>query len=204
MEVIDISSDTEIEMSWVYWESLSDNENDCIAVTGFAPEDFLTIFEIVSGEITYDKDYTKKDKLIMVLYYLKHYQSFNKIKEVFSISHKKLSSILDETINVIYKPLYQHYVKKFKDNERENEFFPNSKYLMNTIFQPALVTTKKKQYYSKEHQTCGFRSQCLHNRQGLVVHCIPGIQGKMSAKELYEEYENISKDNDIILADDCY
>lgn len=204
MEVIDISSETEEEMSWVYWESLVDNERDCLAVTGFTPEDFLKLFAIVSNRVAPDKDHTKEDRLIMVLYYLKHSPSITKLKEVFSVTKKKVSAILDETIHGIYMILYQHYVENLPDNNERNEDFLNSNYLLNTVFQPILVTSKKKRYYSEEHQTCGFKSQCLHNRQGLIVDCIPGIKGKMTAKEIYEEYENISKDDDIILANDCY
>lgn len=215
LKIKEISEDDE-EISRVSWTNLTNNERDCELITGFTPEEFLTLYNIVVNSIGENigrgpKDSVSKyDKLVMVLCYLKHYETIDKMKDTFSVSRANLDIILKRTIDDVYPILYNHYVKNIEDGNKE-DVFSDSKYIVNTTFQPINIPTgtrQKKVYYSKKYQSYGFKSQCIHDRKGRVVSCIAGEKGSVSNLELcqdhIDELKIILEENNSILADNSY
>jgi hypothetical protein len=63
---------------------------------------------------------SKQDKLIMVLCYLKNYETFDKIKDTFCISKSYIHTILDNVINSITPILYSYYVSNIYERIKKN------------------------------------------------------------------------------------
>ena len=177
------------EFSWV---NMSTDGDKCKLIIGFTPDEFLQLFDILEEHLIDNigrgkkSKLTKQDRLVIVLCYLKHYDTIAKLAEIFSISKTYIHSILETTINSITYVLFNYYVVNVLlliEDEEEYELFPNAKYVMDTTFQPIwtpLGTYKeKKQYYSGKHKMYGFKSQTIHDREGRVVNCIPGINGSV-------------------------
>lgn len=190
---IDIEEE-EVNPSLVSWVNLCDNDKRCNTFCGFTADEFLTLYQLVSDSIEENtgrgmkSKITKQDKLLMVLCYLKHYETLDKMKETFSISDSYLHHILQTTIDAITPILYDCYVNNLndrigKENEDENEKFSEAKFVMDITFQPIWKPTgtynEVKQYFSGKHKACGLKSQCIHDRKGRVVHCISGVRGSV-------------------------
>ena len=122
----------------------------------------------------------------MTLCYLKHYETLDKMKDTFSISKTHLHTILDSTITIITPILYEHFVQNMSErivdeNEEPDLPFPEAKYVMDATFQPiwtpAGTFNEKRSYFSGKHKMYGMKSQCIHDRKGRLVHCVPGEKG---------------------------
>lgn len=122
---------------------------------------------------------------MITLCYLKHYETMDKLKDTFAISKTCLYNLLEATVEAITPVLYEHFVvhlaDRLDDDEEEPELFPEAKFVMDATFQPiwtpAGTFNEKKRYYSGKHKMYGLKSQCLHDRKGRVVHCVPGERG---------------------------
>jgi hypothetical protein len=178
--------------SEVSWSNLITNEDRCKLLTGFSPNEFLTIYDIVSDNIEQNigrgprSKISKHDKLVMVLCYLKHYETIDKMKDTFSISRSHLHNILMTTINSISPVLYDYYVENLNERieDEDNEIlYPNAKYVIDVTFQSIWTPTgtydEKKQFFSGKHKLYGLKSQCIHDRKGRVVHTVAGERGAM-------------------------
>lgn len=174
----------------ISWENLSTDNARCKTISGFSCEEFLTLFEECEDVIPENigrgrcSRYTKQDKLLMVLCYVKHYETVDKMKETFNISKPQLHRILDEVIAAIYPVLYRKYVMKIDDHLEEEEppeVFPEAQFVMDVKFQqiwtPLGTFNERKRFFSGKHKAYGLKSQCLHNRRGFVLHCVSGIAG---------------------------
>jgi hypothetical protein len=167
----------------------------------------------------------------MVLCYLKHYETIDKMKDTFSISRSYLHTLLQKTINAISPILYDYYVKNLSeqidDEDEEYEAFPKAKFVMDVTFQSIWTPTgtydEKKLYYSGKHKLYGLKSQCIHDRKGRVVNCIAGERGAihdlticrdhidelknvLRKEEVDKEHESESKEEDYwyVLVDSGY
>ena len=213
--------------SEVSWSNLSHDEERCKLLTGFIPSEFLTIYEIVSDDIKQNigrgprSKISKHDKLVIVLCYLKHYETINKMKDTFSISRSHLHTILMTTIEAISPVLCEHYIENLKDrvddDDDNNISYPNAKYVIDVTFQsiwtPIGTYDEKKRYYSGKHKLYGLKSQCIHDRKGRVVNCVAGEKGSIHdltiCRENIDDLKNILKkedeeDNWVVIADLAY
>ena len=74
----------------VSWLNLCNDEPRCKTITGFSPEEFLTLYDLVHDDIKENigrglkSKISKYDKLLMILCYLKHYETIDKMKDTFS------------------------------------------------------------------------------------------------------------------------
>lgn len=160
----------------------------------FSPEEFLELYDLVEESIIENigrgrqSKISKFDRLLMTLCYLKHYETLDKMKDTFSISKTHLHTILDNTITVITPILYNYFVrnlnKRIEDEEDDDDDdlpFPEAKYVMDATFQPiwtpAVTFNEKRSYFSGKHKMYGMKSQCIHDRKGRLVHCVPGEKG---------------------------
>lgn len=213
--------------SEVSWSNLSTDEERCKLLTGFSPNEFLTIYEIVSDNIVQNigrgprSKISKHDKLVMILCYLKHYETIDKMKDTFSISRSHLHTILMTTINSISPVLYDYYVENLNERieDEDNEIlYPNAKYVIDVTFQSIWTPTgtydEKKQFYSGKHKLYGLKSQCIHDRKGRVVNVVSGERGSMHdltiCRENIDNLKNIlnkedEEDNNLfVIADLAY
>ena len=182
----------EFDPARMCWLNLCDDEARCKTMSGFSPEEFLTLYELIEDQIEENigrglrSKISKQDKLLMTLCYLKHYETIDKMKDTFSISKSHLHSILQLTIETITPNLYEYFVTHLQDRiedyeSEEDQPFPDAKVVMDATFQPIWTPTgtynEKKQYFSGKHKMYGLKSQCIHDRKGRVVHCVPGEKG---------------------------
>lgn len=81
--------ETDLYPAKVIWFNLRVNEKRCKTISGFTPEEFLVIYDLVQEHMAENigrglkSKISKQDKLIMVLCYLKHYETLDKIKDTF-------------------------------------------------------------------------------------------------------------------------
>lgn len=82
--------------SRVCWLNLSNDDRRCKILTGFSPEEFLTLYDLVEASIVENigrgrqSKISKFDRFLMTLCYLKHYETLDKMKDTFSISKTHL------------------------------------------------------------------------------------------------------------------
>jgi hypothetical protein len=125
---------------------------------------------------------------LILLCYLKHYETIDRIKDTFSVSNTHLHDIIDTVSESVTPVLYERYVTNIKEltadeSEEEDPIFPDAKCVMDATFQPIWTPTghfnESKVYFSGKHKMYGLKSQCIHDRKGRVVHCVPGIPGSV-------------------------
>jgi hypothetical protein len=122
---------------------------------------------------------TKQDKLMIVLCYLKHYETLDKMADTFSMSKSNLQHILSVVIEAIEPILYQKLVVEIQeyfpeDEEEESpELFPEAKYVMDATFQtiwtPTGTFAEQKRYYSGKHKAYMQASGTLLFQLGLTL-----------------------------------
>src|SRR5579862_3658188 len=108
-ETLDDTEEEDENPSKISWFNLQHDENKCKIITGFTPEEFLVLFDMVSADIDENvgkgrgrkTKISKQDKLLMVFCYLKHYETVDEIGKTFSISKTHIYHILHNTINAI-------------------------------------------------------------------------------------------------------
>src|SRR5437762_74285 len=97
--------ETTYDPSKVNWASLRTNDEACKIICGFTIEEFLNLYDIVEDVIPENtgrgrrSKISKKDKLVMVLCFLKYYETLDKMRLTFSISKPHLCKILNDTID---------------------------------------------------------------------------------------------------------
>lgn len=138
----------------ISWENLSTGNGRCKTISGFSCKEFLNLFEVCKDAIHenigrgWRSRFAKQDKLLMVLCYIKHYETVDKMKETFNLSKLQLHCILDEVIEVIAPILYQEYVEKIEvhlDQEDAPTAFPEAGFVMDVKFQQ--IWTPRAEYY---------------------------------------------------------
>ena len=172
------------------WHNLDGDDARCHIITGFTCEQFLELFEACEQSIPVTigrgrrSRMGKHDRLLLVLCYLKHYETKQKLKETFLISKSQIHRNLDSTVRAIMPVLYEKYVHDINDliaPDEELDLFPEARFVMDTTIQqiwtPIGTYEERKRYYSGKHQLYGLKTQTLHNRRGFILHYISGIPG---------------------------
>src|ERR1700748_428715 len=78
----------ELDPARICWLNLCDNDERCKTICGFNPDEFLELYDLISVQIQENigrglrSKIPKEDKLLMVLCYLKHYETIDKMKDI--------------------------------------------------------------------------------------------------------------------------
>ena len=115
------SSDNEEESSTrLCWGSIEDDDAGCKTITGFSCDQFRELLNICEPGIANQargrgrgrrSTISVADRLLLVLCYIKHYETFDQMKESLKMSKAKINRYLHTTIQAITPILYQQYVE---------------------------------------------------------------------------------------------
>lgn len=182
--------DENVDPSLICWRNLSDDNDRLKVMSGFSCSEFQDLLALVAHAMPTNtgrgrrSKVNNEDKLLMTLCYLKHYETLDKLKETFCLSKSYLHEIITDVIDAIEPILYKHFVEDCEPRT-PNDFddFPEARYVMDVTFQPIWTPLgtyeERKRYFSGKHKQYGLKSQCLHDRQGKLIHCVSGIPGSV-------------------------
>lgn len=111
----------EIDPARVCWSNLNGNDERCQVITGFNCDQFVELFEACEDAIPVTigrgrrSRVPKHDRLLLVLCYVKHYETYAKLGETFLLSKAQTYRNVDETIKAITPVLYERYVERIYD-----------------------------------------------------------------------------------------
>lgn len=173
------------------WANINDNDEHCRVLTGFTCEEFLELLGHCEHAIPVTLGRGRRtqasnhDKFLMVLCYVKHYETQDKIGETFHVSKTQINRVLDETIKAITRLLYTRYVENttalLPAEVADEGEFGQAKFVMDATFQeiwtPLGNYDERKRFFSGKHKAYGMKTQCLHLRTGVLVACWSGIPG---------------------------
>jgi hypothetical protein len=174
------------------WRNLSEDDERCRVLTGFACDEFLELLEHCEHAMpaTIGRGRRSKlsnhDKFLIVLCYVKHYETVEKIAASFHVSATQMHRVLDETIHAIAPILYARYVTNVRDLIDEEDVpdageFGAAKFVMDATLQeiwtPLGTYNERKRFYSGKHKLYGLKTQTLHLRSGVLVAAWPGVPG---------------------------
>lgn len=175
------------------WRKIAHDADHCELLTGFNPSDFLKLFEIAKPYIPVhigrgrSSTLTPHDHLLILLCYLKHYETYSQLKSTFDLSTTYLHDIIGESIRILSSVFYNQFVVLLDKGTRRahSEDFPNEVLVGGVTFQPSwtpmLTSVEKKRWFSTKHGKYGIKSQCVHTESGLLVHTKSGIPGATDA-----------------------
>lgn len=172
------------------WANLNGNDERCAVICGFTSDQFLQLFEACEDAIPTvvgrgrRSRISKHDRLLLVLCYVKHYETYEKLAETFLMSKSQVHRNLGDTIDQVGPVLYRRYVEHISELigvDVEVAAFPEAPLVMDATLQEIWIPTgtfqEKKRFFSGKHKKYGLKTQTLHNRRGFHLHCIPGIDG---------------------------
>ena len=174
------------------WNNLNGDNERCMVLIGFSCLDFLTLLNLCENVIPNNlgrgrrSQWSSADKLLLLLCYLKHYETQAKLGETFHISKPQVNRIVASTLAAITPILYQHFVIKIESLLPELEqllSFPDAKYVMDATVQEIWTPTgsyeEKKRFYSGKHKLYALKSLTLHNRRGWLIELWSGLPGSV-------------------------
>jgi hypothetical protein len=183
-------AEEELDPARVCWQNLNGDDERCRVITGFSCDEFLELYEVCETALPQTlgrgrrSRVGKHDRLLLVLCYVKHYETKAKLQQTFLISKSQVQRHLDETIEAITPVLYERYVERIYDiigEDEEMAEFPEARYVLDATFQetwtPLGIYEERKRFFSGKHKAYGLKSQTLHNRRGFVLHCVAGVPG---------------------------
>ena len=109
--VLDQTDENE-DPALISWNNLNGNDERCHVMTGFTCDQFLRLFDLCENSIPENvgrgrkSRVSKQDKLLIVLCYVKHYETVDKLKQTFNVSKSQLHRIIDETVSSITPILF--------------------------------------------------------------------------------------------------
>lgn len=169
------------------WTSIQGDDKRCIILTGFSSQEFTELLLLCENDIPINigrgkqSKFTQADKFLIVLCYLKHYETQAKLGENFSISKAQINRIIATAVPVISEILYFKYAISLDADDAVYEEFIHSKFVMDVtiqkIWKPLGTFQERKQYYSGKHKLYGIKTLTLHQRMGLMVACWSGVPG---------------------------
>lgn len=172
------------------WGTCVADANRCATLCGFSPGEFLELYaEVEAGLDDHAgrgkrSKITKHDKLLMLLVFLKHYESNKRLAETFSISKSHAQKCVAEVAHAIGPLLWDLYVETIDLDDADMERYPELPdvvAMMDVTVQPIWVPDgsfeERKRYFSGKHKTYVLKSQCLHALDGRVVHVVTTVAG---------------------------
>ena len=208
------------DLSGVCWKNLLTDDKRCKILTGFTSNEFITIFEQCESGMKTNTgrgkraQVSKEDKLVILLCYLKHYKTVDKLSETFTLSKSYTHNILQETINEVADLLYRIYVENVIPDLAMRAMFPGARFVLDATLQPIWTPVgtydERRRYFSGKHKCYGIKTQCLLDRSGLLVYCKSGVPGSVHdltiARHTLQElrsylHSDINEDDCSLLAD---
>jgi hypothetical protein len=126
------------------------------------------------------------DRLLILLVYLTHYETFNKSGATFGLSAAQISDVVHAAAEATAPALITKYVKTLSHAEQDvldalQERFPEVCVMADTTFQETFKPTgtylEAKRSYSGKHKAYGLKSQVVHAMNGSAMHFLPGFAG---------------------------
>lgn len=199
-----VDEEEEIDIHRLCWTNINRDDKRCVVLTGFSCQEFSELLLLCENYIPINigrgkqSKFTPADKFLIVLCYLKHYETQAKLGETFGISKAQINRIISTTVPVITTVLYSTYVTTLAMNQQEYEEFPDTRFVMDVtiqkIWKPLGTFQERKQYYSGKHKLYGLKSLTLHYRNGLVLACWSGVPGAVHDSVIANDnYLNIRK-----------
>lgn len=195
----------------VCWKNINGDDERCQVLTGFTCLQFAhllalcePVIPVVLGRGRRSK-WSAADKLLLLLCYLKHYETQSKLGETFLISKPQVNRIIYELLPCISNELYRYYVIELASRLSDrlpsvNEIFREATLVMDATVQQIWVPIgsfeEKKQYYSGKHKKYCLKSLTLHNRQGLLIRCWAGTPG--AVHDITVAMNNLAEINGLI------
>jgi hypothetical protein len=175
----------------ISWLKICDNEAELFELCGFTAKEFLELFKIIEEAI--DKKYKGRgsrklsghDRFLMLLYYIKTNEECGKIGSLFTIGDQYAHATVFQIIDLISPIFYNHFVVSTNASPSRHLpylTFPNTEYIVSTTTQPTGGHSRR------DISDCKLiKSQCVHNRQGLLVHSISGKDGERTDIDIFCE-----------------
>src|SRR5438132_1020970 len=94
------SEENSADISIISWNNLENNKRKCKIICGFSPDEFIELYSLIEHLISENKGRgpksktSKHDKFLIILCYLKHYETMNKLAITFNISSTRVHSII--------------------------------------------------------------------------------------------------------------
>jgi hypothetical protein len=198
-EEADDEEEEGVDPTRICWSNLRNDDKRCKILCGFTTDEFVALYTIVEASIRVHSGrgprskLSKQDRLLITLCHLKHYETVEKLGKTFSLSKTQLCALLDTTVRSTSPVLHTHFVLNLKDRLEEEEEeepvnFPEAKLIVNATFQttwtPPGTMKERVRHYSTKYKSYGFKSQCLHDHKGRVLHCVGGEAGSTSDMSL--------------------
>lgn len=196
-------ADDDDNITRLCWNNVKGDDEQCIILTGFSCDEFIELLEICEKHIPIvigrgkHGQFTTADKLLMILCYIKHYETQEKLGSTFNISKSQVNSLVDDVSDAIMPIFYDKYVvnidKLTAYQHKLKGEFANAKFVMDAtvqeIWTPLGNFNERKRFYSEKHKKYCLKSGTLHLRNGLLVNCWSGYPG--SVHDLTVARENI-------------
>ncbi len=181
-----LDDEQEADVNRLCWKNIQGDDKRCLILTGFTTQEFIELLRICENDIPINigrgkqSKFTQADKFLIVLCYVKHYETQAKLGENFSISKAQINRIISTTVPVIFPILYLKYSSNSTDHQ-EYEEFSDTLFVMDVtiqkIWKPLGNFQERKQYYSGKHKLYGLKTLTFHHRNGFVLACWSGVPG---------------------------
>jgi hypothetical protein len=189
------------------WDNVNGDDARCRVLTGFTCDEFLELLELCEQAIPMNigrgkhGKWTASDKFLILLCYVKHYETQDKLGETFHTSKPQINRIVSTTAAAVTPILYTHYVTNVRDllpaDIDDDGEFGNAKFVMDATIQeiwtPLGTFEERKRFFSGKHKLYGLKSLTLHNRIGVLLASWSGVPGAVHdltiARDHVEEIE---------------
>lgn len=179
-----------LDPALVCWANINGHVERCRVLTGFTCAEFMELLGYVEDAIPTVIGRGRRsrlvpaDRFLLLLCYLKHYETHAKIGDTFHVSKTQIQRIVDTTLAAVTPLLYSRFVENITDlidYEPVEGEFSEAKYVMDATIQeiwtPLGTYEERKRYYSGKHKLYGLKTQTLHLRNGISVATWSGIPG---------------------------
>jgi hypothetical protein len=170
------------------WGTCVGDVDRCRTLCGFTPAEFLELYAEVEDRLEENvgrgkrSKITKHDRLLMLLVFLKHYETNARLAQTFGISKGHVQKCITGTAETVLPTLWRCYIETLDIDEPERyDEFAGVVAMMDVTVQPIWTPEgsydEKKRYFSGKHKMYVLKSQCLHDRRGLVLSVVAAIPG---------------------------
>lgn len=108
-----------------YFNKIKSKENGIKVATGFDEYEFMFLFDIVEKDLTVLNKgkgrkckLSAKERLLIVLMFLKHYDTTDRLGAVFGITSASCNQIITKTLKILKPTLIQNFLMPFKKSEQ--------------------------------------------------------------------------------------
>ena len=205
-----LDEEEDIDPKRLCWNSIKGDDKRCLVLTGFSVIQFIELLTLCESSIPTNigrgkqSKFTQADKFLVVLCYVKHYETQAKLGDNFGVSKAQINRIIAVVVPIITSILYLKYVVDLEVDLPEYEAFPDARFVIDVtiqkIWRPLGTFQERKQFYSGKHKIYGLKSLTLHYRNGSLVACWAGTPGAVHdvviANEHYQEIKRLIEEEE--------